>query len=126
MSTYVSNRRDGKSLYLIHPDFHILSLTLTVLRSTHFLPLHIPYVIYLTNSVSSSLHPLLHHLLCCGTFVVFWRFFDRGVVISPGLLHPEQQDIRPQRPCHQSQSESHPLTPSHLMQTFLLSLYSAP
>lgn len=52
-------------------------------------------------------------LLCCGVWFV-GGCIDKGVLVSPGLLHPEQQDIRPLHPCRQGQSEFPPPTPSDL------------
>lgn len=50
----------------------------------------------------------------------------RGCLSPSGLLHPEQQDIRPLHPCRQGQSESLPSTLSHTStSTHLLSAFTA-
>lgn len=83
MSTYVSNRRDGKSLYLIHPDFHILSLTLTVLRSTHFL-----YTIYRMSYIWPTLYP--HHSIHSSTiYCVVVHLWFSGGSLTAGWLSPQ-------------------------------------
>lgn len=49
------------------------------------------------------------------------------MLVSPGLLHPEQQGIRPLHPCRQSQSESPPCASSHTRaSSYLLSPHASP
>ncbi len=73
----------------------------------HFQPLR------LISSQVPNLYTCSFTLLCCGVWFVGGRI-DYGVLVSPGLLHPEQQDIRFLHPCHQGQSEFLPSTPSDL------------
>lgn len=63
---------------------------------------------------------------CLGVWLV-GGFIDQRVLVSPGLLHPEQQGIRPLHPCRQSQSESPPCASSHTRaSSYLLSLHASP
>lgn len=65
-----------------------------------------------------------HHVQACGWWEVL---LTSGVLVSPGLLHPEQQGIRPLHPCRQSQSESPPCASSHTRaSSYLLSPHASP
>lgn len=75
---------------------------------------------------SPHVHLLLRprHVVACGWSEVL---LTSGVLVSPGLLHPEQQGIRPLHPCRQGQSESLPCTSSHTRtSSYLLSPHALP